>query len=97
MFIVLIFLWDGWGWSSFVSSFKFIGLFHTVNGASFFDLNFRGFHRPVTAPRPHFKLLEFSLKIKYLGSLRATIRKNLIFNFHPEIDFADNSFIDFFW
>ena len=29
--------------------------------------------------------------------LRATIRKNLIFNFHPEIDFADNSFIDFFW
>ena len=32
-----------------------------------------------------------------LQILRATIRKNLIFNFHPEIDFADNSFIDFFW
>ena len=30
-------------------------------------------------------------------TLRATIRKNLIFNFYPEIDFADNSFIDFFW
>ena len=25
-------------------------------------------------------------------NLRATICKNLIFNFHPEIDFADNSF-----
>ena len=61
MFIELIFLWDGW--STFVQSFKFIGLFHTVNGASFLDINFRAFHRPVTAPGPHFKLLQFSLKI----------------------------------
>ena len=41
-----------------------------MNGASSFDLTFRGFHRPVTAPRPHFKLLQFSLKIKYLGTLK---------------------------
>ena len=31
-----------------------------MNGASSFDLNFRGFHRPVAAPRPHFKLSQFS-------------------------------------
>ena len=73
MFIVLILLRDGW--SRFVQSFKFIGLFYPVNGASSFELNFRGFDRPVTAPRPHFKLLQFSQKIKYLGTLKYDFRK----------------------
>ena len=76
MFIVLMFLWGGW--SRFVLSFKFIGLFYSVNGASSFDLNFGGFHRPVTAPRPHFKLLQFSLKIKYRENLKCVFRKQLI-------------------
>ena len=58
-----------------MQSFKFIGLFHTVGGASSFDLNVRGFHRPVTAPRPHFKLLQFSPKIKYFGTLSNDFRK----------------------
>ena len=44
-------------------------------GASSFDLNFRGFHQPVTTPRLHFKLLQFSLKIKYLGTLKYDFRK----------------------
>ena len=52
MSIVSIFLYDGW--SRFLLSFKFIGLFYNLNGAWSFDLNFRGFHRPVTAPKSHF-------------------------------------------
>ena len=44
--------------------FKFIGLFHTMNGPSSFDLNVRGFHRSMTAPRPHFKLFHFFSKKK---------------------------------
>ena len=35
-----------------------------MNGASSFDLDFHGFYRPVTAPRPNLKLLQFSLKKK---------------------------------
>ena len=35
----------------------------------------RGFHRPVTAPQPHFQILQFSLKIKYLGTLKYDFRK----------------------
>ena len=34
---------------------------------------------------------------KVFKSLRATLRKILIFNFHPEIDFAHNSSINFTW
>ena len=34
-----------------------------------------GFHRPVTAPKPHFQILQFSLKIKYLGTLKYDFRK----------------------
>ena len=32
-----------------------------------------------------------------IGDLRATLPKILIFNFHPEIDFAHNSSINFTW
>ena len=39
------------------------------------DLNFRGFYRPVTAPTLHFKLLQLSLKIKYLGTLKYDFSK----------------------
>ena len=41
-------------------------------------------------------LLKFTV-IHNIPHLRATLPKNLIFNFHPEIDFADNSSTKFFW
>ena len=44
-------------------------------GASSFDPNFRGFHWPVTAPRPHFTFLQFSVKIKYPGNLKYDFSK----------------------
>ena len=49
--------------------------YFTLRGASCSDLNFRGFHRPVTAAKPHFQILQFVVKIKYLGTLKYDFRK----------------------